>query len=61
MMLGGENLIGNMNWTNFSQMDYMSMKWLFFNSTLVNMSLFVLFSDKPTHLYRFNGTNILLS
>ena len=48
MMLGGENLIGNMNWTNFSQMDYMSMKWLFFNSTLVNISLFVLFSDKPT-------------
>ena len=47
MMLGGENLIGITNRTHFSQIDLMNVKWPFFSSTLVNISLLMLFSDKP--------------
>ena len=48
MVLGGEKLIGNTNWLHFSLLDLMSVKWTFFNSTLVKIFLFMLFSDQPT-------------
>ena len=47
-MLDRENLTGNTNWTHLSEMDEMSVKWPPFNSTLFNISPFILFSDKTT-------------